>query len=254
MTGVLPGYTGLSVNSISYQYTTIKQTQDGMIVNIQNQNTAGTGLIFQSADDWSGVPGNTIKKVVPVDGIPYELWGPGEISVNGNGLVVNPSVIYNYSYDPCLDNPLYNPSCPGYADALARMYASQMEHVPNTNMVEEDYSITKTNLPEYYEEKVKLKSPKEMDDEDKRDRKRRGLAAAKNALTEANKISQAEIIAAMNHVPQFQNYYSITIAGGVYQDATMYKPTTVPENKKALRVGLAQQMLHNKMVDQQYDR
>lgn len=257
MSNVLPGYTGLTVNSISYQYTTLKEAQDQMIVSIQNQQAGGNGLVFNSTDDWSGLPGNTIRKVVTVAGIPYYDWGDGQIMIEGTGTVTDPNVQYNYSYDPCNDNPLYSPSCPGYALAMANLHVKQSLEKIETNQnydISVDYSISKTELPSYYTEETRLKKPKDLDDEDAKDRKKRGLQSAENALTEANAISQQEILNVMNFVPQFQSYYNVMMRGGVYADATMYKPTTVPENKKGLRVGLAQQLLHNRMVEEQYNR
>lgn len=258
MTNVLPGYTGLTVNSISYQYTTLKNIQDDLIVSIQNEQAgSATGLVFQSIDNWSGLPGNTIRKNVPVDNIPGINFGAGEINVQGTGTVVDPTVQYNYSYDPCETDPLTSPACPGYAAAYARLQLEKINSISydltQTDSIE--YSIPVTQLPEYYDEdQSSKKSPEELDEEDQRDRKKRGLRVAENALTEANALSQQEIVNAMNFVPSFQNYYSVVIAGGMYADASMYRPTIVPENKSALRVGLAQQLLHEKMVSEQYNK
>ena len=253
MTNVLPGYMGLTVNSISYQYTAVKETQDAMLVSIQNQQAGGAGYVFRSVDDWTGLPGNTIRKSVPVGAIPYESWGAGEISIEGTGSVIDPNIQYNYSYDPCASDALSSPSCPGYAAALAARYAAQA-----SDTEQQDYSISSSSntvLPDYYdEENASSKDPKQMDEEQSRERKRLGLKASENALTQANQISQSQILEAMNYSPQFQSYYIAAISGGVYSDAPMYKPTTVPENRNALRVGLAQQIMHNKMIDEQYNR
>ena len=74
---------------------------------------------------------------------------------------------------------------------------------------------------------------------------------SKAATVEAQKAVQAQVLAVMSYVPGFGSYGG-TIGGGSYSDAQMYAPTTVPESKRGLRNGLAQQLLHTKMVDSQY--
>ena len=74
---------------------------------------------------------------------------------------------------------------------------------------------------------------------------------SKAATVEAQKAVQAQVLAVMSYVPGFGSYGG-SIGGGSYSDAQMYAPTTVPESKRGLRNGLAQQLLHTKMVDSQY--
>lgn len=62
---------------------------------------------------------------------------------------------------------------------------------------------------------------------------------------------QLEQLALMNYVPGFDAYQT-SLLGGVYPDAAFYKPTTVPESRKGLRNGLAQQLLHEQLVEMQY--
>lgn len=64
---------------------------------------------------------------------------------------------------------------------------------------------------------------------------------------------QMEQLALMNYVPGF-NAYQVALPGGMYPDVEFYKPTTVPESKRGLRNGLAQQLLHEQMIDMQYRR
>ena len=52
MTNILPAYTGLEVNGLVYQYTTIKDAEDDMIVYVQNENAQGDGYIFTFADNF----------------------------------------------------------------------------------------------------------------------------------------------------------------------------------------------------------
>ena len=113
MSNVLPSVSGLSVNSVIYRYTTIKQTEDNMTVHVQNENVMGSGYIFRETDSWSGLPGNTITKAVPLPNIESKYWGNGSIEVEGEGQVVNPTVIYSYTHDTCAE-PTTDTRCPNY--------------------------------------------------------------------------------------------------------------------------------------------
>jgi hypothetical protein len=66
MQNVLPQQAGLTVGNVVYRYETVKNTEDDMVVYVQNENSAGDGYIFRERDDWSGLPGNKIYKVVGV--------------------------------------------------------------------------------------------------------------------------------------------------------------------------------------------
>lgn len=250
----LPEATGLTVNGVLYRYSVIKQTQDDMKVNIENKDALGNGLIFKQQDDWSGLPQNTITKVVPVPDVPIQRWGDGSISVEGQGLVVNPIVTYTYRYDTCFD-PLRDPRCPGYAAAMAKFLEENGLLYQNTEVIDpldqkevQDALNNKTKLEEEADKKKREEKEKE-----KEERQRIGLEAAANTLSESLAISQETLIAAMNNVPNFTSYYT-ALNGGVYNDVALYNITTVPENKRGLRMGLAQQLLHNQLVDEQYKR
>ena len=71
------------------------------------------------------------------------------------------------------------------------------------------------------------------------------------ATLEAQQAIQAAVIASMGAAPGF-DAYSISINGGTYGDATGYVVTQLPESRSGLRNGLAQQLMHEKMVEQQY--
>ena len=113
MTNILPQQAGLTVGSVIYRYRAVKDPESDMIVYVQNENALGNGYIFREADDWSGLSGNSIYKVVPVGAIPLEYWGDGSIEIDGDGSVQDPSVVYTYQYDPCFD-PQSDPDCTGY--------------------------------------------------------------------------------------------------------------------------------------------
>jgi hypothetical protein len=62
--------------------------------------------------------------------------------------------------------------------------------------------------------------------------------------------SQEAALFAMNYIPVS---YKSSLNGGVYDDMPMIPDSTLPENKKARRLGLAQQKKHEEMITKQYD-
>ena len=80
------------------------------------------------------------------------------------------------------------------------------------------------------------------------------MAASQNALTLANGVSQDRILSAMNTSVNMYSYYATSINGGVYKETTDLKDSDLPDNPRGLRNGLAQQLLHEEMVDEQYKK
>lgn len=114
MGNVLPDQTGLIVNDVIYSYTAVKDPADPFTVTLRNENAKVPGqYIFSETDDWTGLPGSKINKVVPTGNIDIKYWGDGEIATTGIGTVEEPKVFYTYRYDPCY-NPQTDPSCPGF--------------------------------------------------------------------------------------------------------------------------------------------
>ena len=238
MTSVLPKEAGLSVNGVVYQYTPVKNTSDPMLVHVQNLNARGDGYIFRSTDDWTGRPGGyTINKLVPVDNIPISYWGKGSIEVEGAGQVLKPNVVYTYRIDPCFD-PQSSPSCPGYKPVI-----------PEVQVVSYDV---------FQDEAVKLATRKTEQEykevERRRLAKEQALRDVDTALTDANSIAQSRLLESMNMATNLASYYSLAMSGGVYRDTLTLVDSKLSENRHALRNGLAQQLLHTRMVDQQYER
>ena len=98
--------------------------------------------------------------------------------------------------------------------------------------------------------------------ESKRDKMKK--AVAKKAANLANDMSnaasleaqqavQATVLALINYVPDFDSY-SRAMNGGYLPDAQMYQDEQLPESRSGLRNGLAQQLLHEQMIDMQYNR
>lgn len=164
MTNVLPQQAGLTVNSVIYRYTAVKDPATGMIVYVQNENAQAPGYVFREKDDWSGIPGNTINKVVPVGNIPGELWGDGSIEVEGEGSVINAQVAYGFQYDPCFD-PQTSPDCPGYKDPFLVGVMEPEIVDPLDNDLIQDELDRKANLRDEDQED---RDRKRMKDDEKR--------------------------------------------------------------------------------------
>ena len=54
-------------------------------------------------------------------------------------------------------------------------------------------------------------------------------------------------------MPAF-DLYKTALAGGTYPDVPFYPPSTLPDSKSGARNNLAQQLLHQEMIDMQYRR
>ncbi|MDB4726068.1 hypothetical protein OAF54_01435 [bacterium] len=251
MTNVLPQQLGLTVNSVIYRYTTEKNTEDDMLVHVQNENLLGNGYIFRSTDDWSGLPGNTINKTVPVGAIGIDYWGDGSIEIEGSGSVVDPEVYYAYSYIPCQD-PQNDPSCPGYIDPLTLI----QEVVIDTSSDEyiQNELDREANLKAQKEEEEREAKEKMAKQEEKKVRvsleKMLGLSLGASLQNEQDTLLHNALVAT-NYLPR--NYFE-GIRGGDYPETIMLKDKRLPDNKKGLRVGLAQELKHQQLIKLQYDK
>lgn len=248
MANVLPQQAGLTVNGVFYRYTAVKDTADDFVVNIQNEDAVNGGYIFRETDDWSGLPGRTISKLVPTQNIPIQLWGDGSIETQGTGEVTNASVIYNYQFDPCFD-PQTDPTCPGYKDPFELLPISVIDV---TDPLDDPF------IQDELEKKAKLKD----EDQEERDRKKAAkekrieksleaaLGAVNGSLLAALEQSKHDELMLLNVIPP--TYYT-TIPGGTYNETVQLKDKELPDNSRARRVGLAQQLLHEKLVNSQYE-
>ena len=245
MGNVLPATTGLTVDGVIYQYSAVKNPADSMIVNIQNKDAIQPGFIFRSQDDWSGLRGNTITKVVPVDNIPITRWGAGSITVDGIGEVTNPSVIYKYKYDTCVD-PLSSPACPGYAAAMAKQLTEKPAEIYDPLSDQYIRNVLDTRFVIEEERRLPISSVKKRNDK-RIDKKSVGSPLS---AEDAIKASQLEML---NNIPGIE-LYRVSIPGGVYNDVLRYPDKKLPDSKNARRLGLAQENLHKAMVDLQYKR
>ena len=262
MDSVLPsGVLGLDIDLVIYNYTPIKETQDDMKVHIQNENANGTGYIFRETDDWSGIAGGVeIRKVVPVTPVNRSNWGDGSIEVEGTGTVDNASVIYNYRVDPCYD-PQFDPNCPGYQQPqppeietvdVDSLYDPLTDETVNNSTASTDTELYDENENSESEEERKKKE--EEEERDSKERLEKALSASQNAVLFSEAFAQSQLLDAMNMAINMSSYYAASINGGSYNESVTLVDKEIPENKQGLRNGLAQQLLHEKMIQMQYSK
>lgn len=244
MANVLPEYAGLEVNGLIYQYTAVKDPESDMIVWVQNEYADGNGYIFRNADDWSGLPGNTISKAFAFPNLPATLWGPGSIDVDGEGKVEDASVVYSYRYDTCFD-PQTDPSCPGYEEPVK---------VPEIDIYDplQDELIQKE-----LEDKARMQQEEEEADRQRRRREWALSNSLEKLLGGADNPGLIDPIAeamalALTSKTFSEGYYS-SLEGKEYLETIVLNGGDISDNKKARRSNLAQQLLHQQMVDSQYE-
>ena len=247
MDSILPSIGGVDINGLLYRYTTVKDPDADMKVHVGNHNASGDGYTFRETDDWSGVPGNTIVKSFPLSNIPASQWGTGFVEVEGEGTVKDAVVIYNYRLDKCYD-PQSDPTCAGYIKPMP-----VIPEVIVYDALEDDAVVDTLEADEFkYDEDGELILDEEEEEEETRIEM--GLTASANALTLFKAQNQSDIILAINKQTNINMYYNAKINGGTLNDAAGLKDGTIADNKKALRNNLAQQVLHEKMVDMQYNK
>ena len=250
MTNILPQQAGLVVGSVVYRYTTVKEADDDMVVSVQNENARGDGYIFRSIDDWSKLPSNTINKVVPVNNIDISYWGNGSIDWTGTGSVEDASVIYTYQYDPCFD-PQTVPTCPGYVEPVD----VSTEDVAAYDALNEDYvqneldrkqTLKDEEEEEERERKATLLRKKRENDE----RLEVMLGFVDTSLLSDGQLIQHEMLKATNYL---SSAYYVAISGGSYPETIKLIDKKLPDGKSGVRTNLTQQVLHQQMVDSQYN-
>lgn len=253
MDNVLPSPPGLDINGVIYNYTIQKNVDDSVNVHVQNENANGTGYVFRETDEWQpgSLGGTEIRKVVPViPNIPRQAWGDGSIEVEGPGSVEDPTVVYSYKVDPCYD-PQFNPSCPGYEPVIPDIPEVDVTSLYNA-LDDESVQIAMTETDnDIYEEEEQAEVEEESEEKEEM-RLEAALAAVDNSEMFANAFAQAQILASINNAIQMNNYYAANIPGGVYKETQVLVDNKIDDNKQGLRNGLAQQLLHEDMVNMQY--
>jgi hypothetical protein len=258
MTGILPDhsapYISLQINGVIYQYTMNKDLDADAKVHIRNENSTGDGYIFEKTDDWSGGNGGSIRKLYTFPGSNAELWGDGSMEVEGDGSISNSTLIYSYKMDigenpiSCI-NPLNNPSCPGFLDALYKY----LQDMGLTEPPEDDPYYTawleSQTEAEIQEEDSEENLEEEMENEEMQSRMR--VEGVSNSLID--KTQQNAMLEALANLPVLESYYTVTISGGEYKDNVQIKDSVLPDNNRAMR-SLSSDTQHNTMIRSQYNR
>jgi len=251
MTRVLPQQAGLQVSNVVYRYEVEKNTEDDMLVHVQNENARGPGYIFRSTDDWSGIPGNSINKAVPVDYIDISYWGAGSIEVEGFGTVKNPEVYYTYQYDPCFD-PQSNPQCPGYQDPFVIELNEVEVYDPlDDDIVQEELDRKSNRKAQEDEEKerARKKALEKVEEIEKRLEDLLGIVNDTDIAGDAQRLH--DMLMSLRGIPQS---YQAQLVGGSYPDGAMPPDAKIPSNSRGLRQGLASEMKHQELVKLQYEK
>jgi len=256
MDGILPNPSGVDISGVIYSYKIQKEINDSVDVHVQNQNALGTGYIFRETDQWlpGSLDGTQINKVVPVvPGIHRDYWGQGSIEVDGPGSVTDANVLYMYKVTPCYD-PQYDPNCPGYVmpkPVIVEVSLGDIYDATKDENIDLDRSVAIEQNDEAIEENKKDKE--EAEEEQKRKYR---LEKALSATDASALFAESQIIQQMNALANMaaisKGYYDTTINGGVYTETTILIDSKLPESKNGLRNGLAQQILHQQMIDSQY--
>lgn len=249
MTNILPQQAGLQVNAVIYNYSVDKVTEDDLLVHVQNENAQGEGYIFRETDDWSGLPGSTINKNVAVPNIDIGYWGLGSIETEGKGSVYDAGVYYSYQYDPCFD-PQSNPSCPGYKTPIDMNFEDVSVYDPLEDDMIQDELDRKSNLKQQKEDedrRERLRIVKELEEEKESLESLLGIAE-KNEFSEEQILKHQQLMALRGLPVGYLN----SLVGGSYEDTITLKDRELPNNRRGLRVGLAQELKHQQLINLQY--
>jgi len=248
MTNILPQNAGLTVNGIVYRYTTVKNAEDDMVVYVQNEDAINGGYIFRNADDWSGLPGNSINKLVPVNSIPLEYWGDGSIEVEGEGSVEDATVLYNYSYDTCF-GVTTDPSCPDYIPPVPEIPEIEIYDPLDDQWVQKELEEDWEPRDEDEEDRDRRKMMSEEEIEDMRLEKI--LGTVNNSLLASESLRKHTSLMAQNYIPV--NYFDV-LPDSKYEETVVLKDASLLDNKRLRRQNLAQQLLHQELVNLQYEK
>jgi len=253
MPSVLPNPPGLDIQNVIYSYKIQKETGEWVTVHVQNENANGTGYIFRETDEWKpgSIAGTGISKAVPVGNLPREAWGDGSIDVDGNGSVYDASIVYTYRVTPCYD-PQFDPNCPGYV--------VQIPDIPEVDYevydVFDDENVDMERNKTIEQDEINREQAREDEEEEEEERKRKyRLEKLLTSLQAAQLANENLVIRQMNAAANSEInrlYKSKEIPGKEYSDTVTLVDSKLPDSNRGLRNGLAQQLLHNQMVEMQY--
>jgi len=79
------------------------------------------------------------------------------------------------------------------------------------------------------------------------------LSEAQDAMVSAIAQAQSAALVALTQTMNLNTYTTKTYNGGVYRESVVLQDGEMPTSKRGLRNGLAQQLLHEQMVQMQYE-
>lgn len=254
MPNVLPNPAGLEIDNVIYRYRIQKQTEDHVDVFVYNENANGTGYIFREHDEWrsGSLSGTEINKVIPLGRLHRDLFGDGGIDVQGPGSVYDANVVYTYRVDPCYD-PQFDPNCPGYVIPVPDIPVVNLDDLYDATK-DENVDLDRKVSLEQDEENLDENEKKQKEKEEELKRKYR-LEKALSVTDAAALFAESQRIQQMNAIMQTavtNQYLGVNIPGGEYKESITLVDKDLPDAKNGLRNGLAQQLLHQQMVNSQY--
>lgn len=252
MNSILPDQSGLMISGVFHRYTIDKDPNSNATVYLRNENALGNGYVYERNDIWDGLPGQTKVGYDPVLPIPKEAMGQGEIGVNGDGTLSNVTVLYSYKYDTC-HNPITDPSCPGYFDALYKYLLDNNLFKTDTNdPYYDEWVQAQLNKEDPIGEEIEKVESKEKEEE-KKELDIEAALSISGAAEELADVAQQELmLAALSASIKLNSYYGAVIQGGSYEETVKLHDAELPDNSKALR-NLASDQIHKNMVRLQYD-
>jgi hypothetical protein len=169
-----------------------------------------------------------------VDNIPGVLWGFGSITTTGTGSIQDAEVKYSYRYDSCFNTATIDPSCPNYKLKLPSLNwnnespASELQQFQESS---EDLALVKQLL-----ELEQTKKPQVL------------------KKTATNTLANTTVSQALEDANAIPSIYKLSLFGGAYSDSVKLVDSRLPDSRNGQRLSSSQEILHNRMVDQQYNQ
>lgn len=249
-------YVTLQIHGLTYRYKMVKDPDTDATVYVRNEDAVNGGYVFEEKDDWNGIPGGNIQKYFRFPYIDSSRWGDGSIDVEGDGVVEDPSVIYNYRMEVdeqlmrCTLSPLADPTCPGFESALLDYLNNMQDPSPDDPFYDE---WVQANMSLNDEEGEQEQQEQVEEPEERLSNFEKELGGENSIGDLVNTDQQNRILAELAQAPKIESYYILDIPGGEYKDAVLLEDTTLPDNPRAMR-NLASDATHRSIVRSQYDR
>ena len=252
MNNLLPAQSGLTVEGVFHRYTLTKDATKDATVSITNKQVGSDTYIYEYVDDWNNIPGGT---KVAYDAVPStlgNLFGNGEIKVNGDGSLSDVTILYHFKYDPC-DNPLTNPECPGFNDAM-------LKYLLDNNLIDSEPDVSdpfydewvQFQLDQKAEQEEELASEEETEEELEEEISIEDVLSVVNAAEQiANPEQQLAMMQQLTAAGTLDAYSKMTIDGGVYEETIVLDGGEIKDNYRAFR-NLKQDKLHDEIVRSQF--